>query len=115
MVLIVGSLTYRQRIALRPGGVAIVALSPRSVTGEMLESDVRQWRFDLHDRQVPIQFELEVPIDIATDSANVELSAWIDDAEGVRCFSTSSPVLVEFVEEPVDVGTVVLKMDGPVH
>jgi len=85
MALIVGSLTYRQRIALQPGGVAIIALTPRS-TGEMLESDVRQWRFDLHDRQVPIQFELEVPIDIATDSANVELSAWIDDAEGVRLF-----------------------------
>ena len=106
MLSISGRLTYRERVALVPGTVALVEVRDASAADGAV---VAEQRIDLSGKQVPIPFE--VVVDRSKLSAG-KYSVRGMLLDGVRPAWTSDPMMIDTASKDIDVGTVNLTRVG---
>jgi uncharacterized lipoprotein YbaY len=94
--MISGELSYMQRIALPPDSEAVVEFR---TADDQLRGETR---FGSDGRQVPLPFALEVPADA---EGLVRAAIW----SGGRPAWLSDPVEVEASDQPLELGTLMLK------
>lgn len=107
MITISGELTYRQRIALIPGGTAIVRLLDTS-RQEAKASEVATTTIELGDRQVPIAFVVSANTSELDPRATYSVRATITGPDGNRQWTTDTANPVNIVESEVDLGSLML-------
>lgn len=95
-----GQLSYMQRIALTPDSEAVVEFR---TADDQLQGETR---FGSEGRQVPLPFALEVPADA---EGLVRAAIW----SGGRPAWLSDPVEVEASDQPLELGTLMLKPFTP--
>ena len=104
---ITGSLAYRERIALAPGGTARVTLIDTSIA-DTAAPVISSTTLDLQDRQVPIGFELSVPAADIPERGRYALRAAILDSDGNLLWTTDTANMIELGEPSIDAGTLML-------
>jgi heat shock protein HslJ/membrane-bound inhibitor of C-type lysozyme len=96
-----GQLSYMQRVALSPDSEAVVEFR---TADDQLQGETR---FGSEERQVPLPFALEVPADA---KGLVRAAIW----SGGRPAWLSDPVAVEASDQPLELGTLMLKPFTPI-
>jgi heat shock protein HslJ/uncharacterized lipoprotein YbaY len=104
---ITGSLTYRERIALLPGGTARVTLIDISIA-DTAAPVISSTTIDLQDRQVPIGFELTVPAANVPARGRYALRAAILDPDGNLLWTSDTANMIELGQPSIDAGTLTL-------
>ncbi len=106
---ITGNITYRERIALRPGSVMTVKLvdiskmdAPSTVLDEV--------RYDMTGANVPVGYLLKLPNKATDPNARLAVQAQIRDARGKLLFTTDQvyPVMSRPIDQQVE--DIILKM-----
>jgi putative lipoprotein len=101
-----GSLSYRDRVALEPGGAAIVTLSDVSAPG--VSRIVARQTIALVGQRPPFPFQLAFdPKEIKRDGDYV-VSGEIRDAAGVREWATDGAPMVNPARSEIDLGVLTL-------
>jgi heat shock protein HslJ/uncharacterized lipoprotein YbaY len=109
---ITGSLTYRERIALPPGGSARVTLIDTSIADNAAPV-IGSTTIDLQDRQVPIDFEVTIPAAALPARGRYALRAGIRDADGNLLWTTDTANMIEPGEPSIDAGVLMLTRVPP--
>ncbi|MGB3626458.1 MAG: META domain-containing protein [Henriciella sp.] len=109
---IIGSLVYRQRIALPPGAVATITVFEDGPQDAALD-EVASESFALNGRQVPIPFEVTVDPAIELAGNGLSLRATIDNAEGELIWTSDTAYVFERTEGVYELGDVLLAPAGP--
>lgn len=106
-LIVKGSLSYRQRIALPPGSVAQVTIIDVSIADRPAEVLASQ-TLALGTRQVPISFEIVVDRSRLKPNHRYALRSTIVDAEDVLLWTTASAHSVEIGSPVSDLGELTL-------
>jgi len=105
---VTGNLTYLQKIALVPGGVATVTVEDVSIA-DAASTVITEQTIELGEQQVPIPFDLTLdPADL-DPRGTYSFRASIEDADGALVWTTDTMIPIE--SEPagdIDLGDVVL-------
>lgn len=109
---IIGSLIYRQRIALPSDAVATITVfedGPQDIA----QREVASQSFDLNGRQVPIPFEVSVSPDVELAGNGLSLRAIINDGAGDLIWTSDTAYVFERSEGVYELGDVQLVPAGP--
>ena len=109
-----GALTYRERIALRPGSTATVGVVDHAVA-DRAAPPLAERTIDLDGRSVPVAFELAVPRPGANGRGRYGVRAVIEGADGALLWTTDTFVPVDLAGGAADVGQLVLVRAGGVR
>lgn len=102
-----GVLTYRQRIALIPGGTAAVVVVDVS-RQDVAATEVAETTIDLGTSQVPIPFEIEIGLHACSLGHRYAIRATITDAAGDLQWTTDTTHPVDPWTLPSDLGALML-------
>lgn len=96
---ITGTMTYRERIALPPGSIAIVTLEDIS-RADAKATVIDEQRYSLANTSLPFAYELELPNRSMAENARYAVRGQIRAADGTLLFTTDTvhPVM----RRPVD-------------
>tara|TARA_R110002124_G_scaffold61744_4_gene169008 strand:- start:478 stop:1626 length:1149 start_codon:yes stop_codon:yes gene_type:complete len=111
---VIGSISYRERIALPPGSVAHIKLSDvsRADAPSILLAEQNTTMFA---KQVPVPFTLKVEPAMFDLRNSYSVSAQIRSAEGQLLWTTDSANLIDVTQPVADMGTLMLiKVSGAV-
>ncbi len=104
-VRIVGSLAYMQRIALPQDAVAEISVSPEGPADKAVEP-LKQDRFELNGRQVPIPFEVQLSPDVETRTGRMQLRARIEDGQGALLWTSDTANIFRLEPGTTDLGRI---------
>lgn len=107
MITISGELTYRQRVALVPGGTATVTLRDVS-RQDTVAPIVADTEIELGDHQVPIPFELTVDESDVARRATYAVRATITGPGGELRWTTDTAEPVDLTQSAIDLGPLML-------
>ncbi|MEP1125806.1 MAG: YbaY family lipoprotein [Ilumatobacter sp.] len=107
MTTISGELTYRQRIALIPGGTATVTVSDVSLQ-DVAAPVIAEVEIELEDRQVPIPFDLEFDATGLDPRGVYSVRATITGPEGDLQWTTDTVNPIDPTRTEIDLGAIVL-------
>ncbi|MGA9279075.1 META domain-containing protein [Ilumatobacter sp.] len=107
-----GNLTYPQRIALVPGGVATVTLEDVSLA-DASSTVVAEQTIELGDQQVPIPVELNVDPSDLEPTGSYSVRASISGPDGSLIWTTDTANLIDPEStDDIDLGDIVLVQVG---
>jgi putative lipoprotein len=104
---ITGNITYRQRIALRPGGTATITLEDVSIA-DASSTVIAEQVIELDDQQVPIPFELTADRSDLEERNTYSIRATIIDPEGRLRWTTDTANPIDSTQSSIDVGDLVM-------
>lgn len=104
-VRITGALAYMQRIALPQDAVAEISVSPEGPADKAL-TPLKQERFELNGRQVPIPFEVQLDPGVQTRSGRMRLRATIEDGNGGLLWTSDTANIFAIEPGTTDLGTI---------
>lgn len=102
-----GQLTYRERVALRPGNTATVSVIDYAVA-DRVSDPLAERTLKVGRTPPPIPFEVDVAADSIDDRVRPGLRAVIRDAQGDLVFTTDTVMPISFEGGVADVGAVTL-------
>jgi len=105
---IIGQISYRERIALRPGAVAEIELQDISIADRAAPVLAEQ-TIELGGQQVPVDFRLNVDSNELEPRGRYSVRAVINDGNDRLLFTTDTAHLVEPGPEDVDLGLLILR------
>lgn len=108
---ITGSVAYRERIALRPGGMVQVTLNDISLA-DAPSTVIAQQDIKLTGQQVPIAFTLNVDPDDLQPRRRYSVRGTITDADGNLRWTTDTATIVEAGGGDQDLGTLMMVAVG---
>ncbi|BAN02870.1 META domain-containing protein [Ilumatobacter coccineus] len=104
---ITGNITYRQRVALRPGGTATITLEDVSIA-DASSTVIAEQVIELDDQQVPIPFELTADRSDLEERNTYSIRATITDADGRLRWTTDTANPIDSTQSSIDVGDLVM-------
>ena len=111
---VIGSISYRERIALPDGSVAHIKLSDVS-RADAPATLLAEQNTTLFGKQVPVPFSLKVEPAMFDARMRYSVSAQIRSAEGQLLWTTDSANLIDVTQPVVDLGTLMMiKINGAV-
>ena len=108
---IIGQISYRERIALRPGAVAEIELQDISIADRPAPVLEKQ-TIEFDGQQVPVSFKLNVDSNELEPRGRYSVRAVINDGNDRLLFTTDTTHLVEPGPENVDLGLLILRQNA---
>jgi len=108
---ITGQISYRERIAMRPGAFAEIELQDISVADRAAPVLAEQ-TIEFDGQQVPVDFKLNVDANELEPRGRYSVRAVINDGMDRLLFTTDTAHLVESGPENVDLGLLILRQNA---